>query len=65
MRITRNVTFLTDAMWSDYMDDEKAVDAAFEGRRIVALCTYQAAGASKTLDVARRHECALERRGRD
>ena len=63
LRISGNVTFLTDASWLEFMDYEKAVDEALSGRRIVALCTYEhGVGPSKTLDVARRHDCALERR---
>lgn len=63
LRISGNVTFVKDASWPEFMDYEKAVDDALSGRRIVALCTYEHnVGPSKTLDVARRHDCALERR---
>jgi two-component system, sensor histidine kinase PdtaS len=63
LRITGNPTFLTDATWPDFMAYEKAIDAALHGHRILALCTYRrAVGPSNMLDVARRHDCALERR---
>ena len=63
LRISGNVPFLTDTSWPEFMDYEKAVDEALRGRRIVALCSYgHGVGPSKTLDVARLHDCALERR---
>lgn len=63
LRLTGNVTFLADASWPEFMDYEKAIDDALSGRRIMALCTYRhGVGLSRTLDVARRHDCALERR---
>ena len=63
LRISGNTTFLSDTAWREFMDYEKAVEEALSGRRIVALCTYEhGVGPSKTLDVARRHDCALERR---
>ncbi len=63
LRVAGNVTFLTDASWPDFMEYEKALDAALSGRRIVVLCMYRhSVGPSKTLDVARRHDCALEHR---
>jgi hypothetical protein len=61
LRITGNITFLTDESWHEFMEYEKAVDEAFHGRRIVALCTYRHDGPSNTLDVIRCHDCALER----
>ena len=64
LRITGNVTFLTDDSWPEFMEYEQAVDDALDGRRIVALCTYRhVVGPSNMLDVVRRHDCALERRG--
>jgi two-component system, LuxR family, sensor kinase FixL len=65
LRITGNVTFLTDESWSEFMEYEQAIDGALDGRRIIALCTYRdVVGPSGMLDVVRRHDCALERRGR-
>jgi len=62
IRITGNVTFLTPDTWSMFMDYEKAVDQAFNGRRIVTLCTYPRAGtgAAEVAEVLHRHSCALE-----
>ena len=65
LRITGNVTFLTDESWHRFMEYEQAVDDALSGRRIVGLCTYRhGVGPSNMLDVVRRHDCALERHGR-
>jgi hypothetical protein len=63
LRITGNVTFLTPADWSLFMDYEETLDQAMAGHRIVALCSYRLgrSGASEVLDVAQRHVCMLER----
>ena len=62
LRTTGNVTFVTPATWDAFMEYEHAVNAAFEGRRIVALCTYRLGqlGAAEVLDVSRRHHCTLD-----
>ena len=62
LRVTGNVSFLTEESWDAFMDYEDAVDRAFRGRRIVALCTYPArsCGAAGALDIVRRHSCALD-----
>lgn len=63
LRITGNVTFLTEATWPVFMEYEALVDKAFQGRRIVTLCSYPMAlcGATEVLDVVDRHTCAIER----
>ena len=63
LRITGNVSFLTPETWATFMDYEEAVNRTFAGRRIVTLCTYpgHACAAAQTLEVVRRHTCALER----
>lgn len=63
LRITGNVTFLNARSWPGFMEYEALVDKAFQGRRIVTLCTYQrgACGASEVMDVVHRHGCTLER----
>ena len=62
LRVSGNVSFLTPDTWDAFMDYEHAVDFAFRGRRIVALCTYsmQACGATGAMDIVRRHTCALD-----
>jgi MEDS: MEthanogen/methylotroph, DcmR Sensory domain len=63
LRTTGNVSFVTAETWDAFMDYEHAVNVAFDGRRIVALCTYrlgQLAG-SEVLDASRRHHCTLHR----
>ena len=63
LRITGNASFVTPETWPDFMDYEEAVHRAFQGRRIVSLCSYdiRRCGAVKLLDVVRRHSCALDR----
>jgi hypothetical protein len=63
LRITGNVTFLRREEWELFMEYEELVNNAFQGRRIVTLCTYRldSCGASEVFDVMRRHTGALER----
>ena len=63
LRITGNVTFLRSEDWALFMEYEELVNKAFQGRRIVTLCTYHydSCGAAEVLDVVRRHNGALER----
>lgn len=63
LRTTGNVTFVTPEAWEAFMEYEHAVNAAFEGRHIVALCTYRLGQlqGSGVLDVSRRHHCTLHR----
>jgi hypothetical protein len=63
LRITGNVTFLKPADWPVFMEYEALVNQAFQGRRIVTLCTYSSrdCGAAEMLDVVHRHNCALDR----
>ena len=63
LRITGNVTFLRPEDWEVFMEYERLVQHAFQGRRIVTLCTYalHRCGASEVLDVMRRHSCTLDR----
>jgi hypothetical protein len=62
LRITGNASLLTPETWPDFMDYEAIVHRAFEGRRIVSLCSYHVrrCSAAQILDVARRHSCVLE-----
>jgi len=63
LRITGNVTFLRSEDWALFMEYEELVNRAFQGRRIVTLCTYHldSCGAAEVLDVMRRHNGALDR----
>lgn len=63
LRITGNVTFLRSEDWALFMEYEELVNKAFQGRRIVTLCTYhlESCGAAEVFDVVRRHNGALER----
>jgi two-component system, sensor histidine kinase PdtaS len=63
LRITGNVTFLRSEDWELFMQYEELVNKAFDGRRIVTLCTYhlESCGAAEVFDVVRRHNVALDR----
>jgi hypothetical protein len=63
LRITGNASFLSPETWPDFMDYEEVVHRAFQGRRIISLCSYHArrVAAAEVLDVVRRHSCALDR----
>jgi hypothetical protein len=63
LRITGNVTFLRPGDWPVFMEYEGLINQAFQGRRIVTLCTYAGkdCGAAEMLEVVQRHNCALER----
>ena len=63
LRITGNVTFLRSEDWALFMEYEELVNRAFQGRRIVTLCTHHldSCGAAVVLDVMRRHNGALDR----
>ena len=61
LRITGNVTFLRSEDWALFMEYEELVNKAFQGRRIVTLCTYHldSCGLGEVYDVVRRHHGAL------
>jgi len=63
LRITGNVSFLKPRDWPVFMEYETLVNQAFQGRRIVTLCTYpnSCCGAAEMLEVVHRHNCALDR----
>ena len=63
IRITGNASFLAPETWPDFMDYEEVVQQAFQGRRVVSLCSYDArrVAAAEVADVVRRHSCALDR----
>jgi hypothetical protein len=65
IRITGDGTGLvsTDA-WSSGVDYERLADAAFQGRRVTALCTYSLATVSPTrlAEVLGGHNCGMVRR---
>jgi len=63
LRITGNASFVSPETWPDFMDYEEVVHRAFQGTRIVSLCSYdlRRCGVNDILDVVRRHSCALER----
>jgi hypothetical protein len=63
LRITGNASFLEPKTWPDFMDYEEVVQRAFNGRRIISLCTYdlRRCAPANVVDVMRRHSCALER----
>ena len=63
LRITGNASFVSPETWPDFMDYEEVVHRAFQGRRIVSLCSYDLRRC-KALEVAavmHRHSCVIER----
>ncbi len=65
LRVTGNTSFLTPEAWQAFMEYEKLVSGAFDGRRIVALCSYDISrcGPSEVLDVIRFHHHTLLKGG--
>lgn len=63
LRITGNVTFLKPGDWPTFMEYERAVTARFDGRRIVALCSYMLPTCTpqQVRDVMDAHPCAFDR----
>lgn len=63
LRVTGNTSFVTPETWDPFMEYEHACDRAFEGRRIVALCSYRGhhCGAAKVREVMRHHHYAIDR----
>jgi hypothetical protein len=67
LRITGNTSFLTPEDWNTFMDCESAIDKAIKGRRIVALCSYNAqqCRATDVLEVIQNHQVTLDRQDRN
>lgn len=63
LRVTGNTSFLTPDTWDSFMEYESAISRALEGRRIVALCSYDQhqCRATEMRDVMRHHHYALDR----
>ena len=63
LRITGNASFVTPETWPDFMDYEALVHRAFEGRRIVSLCSYdeRRCAPADMHGVMRRHSAVLRR----
>jgi hypothetical protein len=63
LRITGNASFVTPETWPDFMDYEEVVHRAFQGRRIISLCSYdlRRCAPHEIAGVMSRHSCALER----
>jgi hypothetical protein len=63
LRITGNASFVTPDTWPDFMDYEEVVHRAFEGRRIISLCSYDRRRCEQpeVAGVMRRHSCVLKR----
>lgn len=65
LRISGNTSFLTEQTWGPFLDYERAVTRAFQGRRILALCSYSLVQCrdSDVFDVVKTHPWTLD--GRD
>jgi hypothetical protein len=67
LRIAGNMSFLEPGNWPALMEHEQAVTARFNGRRIVALCSYALSQCNdrQMSEVMRTHHCAFERSDAD
>jgi hypothetical protein len=63
LRITGNTSFLEPSDWATFMEYERLVSEQFQGRRIVALCSYTQQGRSSREigEVMHAHECIFDR----
>jgi hypothetical protein len=61
LRITGNASFLKPEDWTTFMQYEQAVTNRFNGRRIIALCSYSLGQCNdrEINEVLRVHRCAL------
>jgi hypothetical protein len=61
LRITGNASFLQPNDWLTFMEYEQAVTTRFNGRRIIALCSYSMGQCNdqQKNEVMRVHRCAL------
>jgi MEDS: MEthanogen/methylotroph, DcmR Sensory domain len=64
LRGTGNASFLDESNWEDFQVYERAVDAAFKGQRIIALCSYcmDDCSADAVVDVRQSHALSLAKR---
>jgi two-component system, sensor histidine kinase PdtaS len=63
LRISGNTSFLADGDWDEFIEYEHILGEAFQGRKIVTLCSYavERRDAVKTLDVVHSHHSTLHR----
>lgn len=63
LRLTGNLFWLDSARWDTFADYEEAVNAAFKGHEILALCSYcqEKCTCNNVLDILRNHDFALVR----
>ena len=64
LRLTGDASWLEKPEWHGFMEYEAAVDAIFEQRRILAICTYSLSrcGVLQIMDVISNHAFALVKR---
>jgi DNA-binding CsgD family transcriptional regulator len=64
MRISGNAFWMECNLWREFEDYEIALEAALNGRKMIALCTYSldAGSSADVLDVARSHNFSIARR---
>lgn len=65
LRVAGNASFLERADWLPFMAYEGEANRAIEGRRIIAVCSYdlKKAGATDVFDVIRNYPFTLDRQG--
>ncbi len=65
LRVSGNTYWLQPSQWADFVDYEARAHAAFQGRKIVALCSYSLGNCAhdEVVDVLRNHPVSLVRAG--
>lgn len=63
LRVAGNAGFLTRDQWDDFADYERKVNKLFEGRRIIAFCSYdlRRCQATDIFEVVRNHRFTIDR----
>jgi len=64
LRVAGNAGFLTRDHWDDFAEYERKVNAVFEGRRIIAFCSYdlRRCRATDIFEVVRNHRFTIDNR---
>lgn len=64
LRVAGNASFLKRELWTEFSEYERKVNRLFEGRRIVALCSYdlRQCQVSDIFHVVRNHRFTIDRR---
>lgn len=63
LRISGNTSFFTSSAWNAFMDYEREIHQSLNGRRIIALCSYNITQIEPTdvFEIVRTHEFSIRR----